>query len=206
MKIEEFDKLEKITPKIKYFEFVLNSKKIDGLNLEFGVFKGASINLFANFIKDQIFWGFDSFEGLPEDWKTNHDGNFKHVKGYFKTEVPKVRENVNLVKGWFDQTIPKWKENNKGPISFLHIDSDLYSSCKTILNELNDQIVKGTIISFDELCDWRTDEEIPKGKKRYEKWEEGEFKALNEWLESENRKVKAIARTHKFQACVEVLK
>ena len=38
--------------------------------LEFGVFKGDSTKLFASFLSDQkrIIYGFDSFEGLDEEW------------------------------------------------------------------------------------------------------------------------------------------
>ena len=39
-----------------------------GLNLEFGVFKGVTISAVAKARPDLIFHGFDSFEGLPEDW------------------------------------------------------------------------------------------------------------------------------------------
>ena len=45
----------------------------DILYIEFGVWKGESINLFGNFLaqhKNEIH-GFDSFEGLTEDWLTH---------------------------------------------------------------------------------------------------------------------------------------
>ena len=41
----------------------------DSYYLEFGVFKGKSINLFSSKLPQITFNGFDSFEGLQEDWK-----------------------------------------------------------------------------------------------------------------------------------------
>src|ERR1041384_844953 len=40
----------------------------DRLVCEFGVFKGATINHIASLTTKTVF-GFDSFEGLPEDWR-----------------------------------------------------------------------------------------------------------------------------------------
>jgi S-adenosyl-L-methionine methyltransferase len=40
----------------------------EGLILEFGVYSGRTINHLASLTQQTIF-GFDSFEGLPEDWR-----------------------------------------------------------------------------------------------------------------------------------------
>ena len=40
----------------------------DGLFLEFGVYKGTSINFISSLIPDKKIYGFDSFGGLPEEW------------------------------------------------------------------------------------------------------------------------------------------
>ena len=37
-------------------------------------------------------------------------------------------------------------------IALLHVDCDLYSSTKTIFNNLHPYIKKGTLIAFDEWC------------------------------------------------------
>jgi hypothetical protein len=196
MQIEEFDNISTFEYRTPFYKYCVESRRLKGLNLEFGVFNGGTIKILSKMLRNEIIWGFDSFEGLPEEW---YFGESNHVKGYFKlTEVPKVNSNVKLVKGWFKDSIPEWKKEHKGEISLLHIDSDLYSSCKTILDELNDQIVEGTIIIFDELSDWAT--EI-----RYTNWRDGEWKALNEWLKEKDRKVEAIARTVRNQAAVGVI-
>ena len=49
--------------------------------------------------------------------------------------------------------------------SFLHIDSDLYSSARTVLFLLHEQIVSGTIIEFDEYFN-------------YPNWKQHEYKAF----------------------------
>ncbi len=75
----------------------------DGLVLEFGVFKGPSINWFASWLPDRTIHGFDSFEGLPEDW-LGYNVSAAHFDQ--KGVLPKVAKNVELHKGWFDQTLP----------------------------------------------------------------------------------------------------
>jgi hypothetical protein len=163
---------------------------IGGYVLEFGVGGGNSLNYIAGLTDRRIF-GFDSFEGLPENWSPNSQIIF--AKGSFKYDPPEnVQDNVELVTGWFEDTIPVWKEVNFGPIAFLHIDSDLYSSCVTILTELNDQIKPGTIILFDELIS-------------YLNWEEGEWKALQEWMSEYDREVFELG-SYKTQVTYRVIK
>ena len=79
---------------------------IDGSILEFGVYRGGTINLLADKFKNQTLYGFDSFEGLPEDWNMNDHPE----KGYIEKErfaldsLPEVLNNVELIKGWFDKS------------------------------------------------------------------------------------------------------
>ena len=189
-----YSELEWLAPQIK---------KI-GFNLEFGVYSGRTISFLANERPDLKFFGFDSFEGLPEDW----DMGGKFVKKeYFhrQNNFPNVPSNVILIKGFFDKTIPTWLKDlskkelvqNDYKISYLHVDSDLYSSAIDILFGLNELIKPGTIIRFDEICCWRSvfNERGPKfGRAVYSTWEEHEFKALNEWIEIKKRKVVPICR------------
>ena len=81
------------------------SKTSAGVYLEFGVFKGNSINYFSNALPKYMFYGFDSFEGLAEDWKGHY-----LTKGDFNVDgkVPIVNPNVTLIKGWFNETLPKF--------------------------------------------------------------------------------------------------
>lgn len=148
-------------------EYILkNEKLIDGLFLEFGVFSGATINLMSNILKDKIFYGFDSFEGLPENWT----GTIRHKASFdLHGNLPKVNDNVKLIKGWFNETLPKFLTEHKEPVSFLHVDCDIYSSAKTIFDNLKDRIVVGTIIVFDEYYN-------------YNNWKNHEYKAFQEFV------------------------
>lgn len=173
--IAEGGELRLSSPERKAFvEDALSARTIKGHVLEFGVGAGVSLRWLAKKVTQEPIYGFDSFEGLPEDWQFSEYIIF--AKGSFKYPPRKVHLHVELVEGWFEDTIPEWKESHPGAISFLHIDADLYSSCKTVLTELNDQIVPGTILLFDELLE-------------YPRWEEGEWKAFVEWQEEYKRKV-----------------
>ena len=83
----------------------------------------------------------------------------------------------------FQETLSNFK---KEQIAFLHLDADLYSSTIFILNELNNYIVKGTIIIFDEYFS-----------------PEHEEKATKEWIKNYNRKIKYLAK-NKSQLVIEV--
>lgn len=181
--------------------FAVAQTVIPGQVLEFGVHSGSTINLISSILKDDIIFGFDSFEGLPEDWNISYNEKFnKHKKGYFSVDsLPAVNENVKLIKGFFDQSLIPWiKDNELKQIKFLHIDSDLYSSAIFVLDSLNKYIVPGTIIVFDEFYPW--------GRKRYETWEEHEYRALKEWIEKSNREFEVLSRSSHQQCTIKVLK
>lgn len=182
-----------------------NNQMIHGEILEFGVFKGKSLRQLSEHFNNQIVYGFDSFEGLPEDWimtsKEQTKGKIKHKKGHFDTTHIKYnfKENVKLVKGFYDTSLPSWLEDNKiTSIKLLHVDCDLYSSTKTIFDNLNSYIVTGTIIVFDELYPWSN-------YSKYDLWEEGEWRALKEWITDYNRSFKILSRNNHQQAAIEII-
>ena len=145
-------------------EFACKKARRDGLKVEFGVFSGATINHIALNIEDAVF-GFDSFKGLPEDWRHGFD------KGMFLMEnLPKVRDNVQLVVGLFSDTLTEFMKQHNTYISLAHIDCDLYSSTKTIFENISDNIGEGTILIFDEYFN-------------YPGWEVGEYAAFKEFVE-----------------------
>ena len=135
--------------------------------IEFGVYKGRSINIFAKFLqkyKAKIF-GFDSFYGLNEDWYGT-----RMTKKFFSNRgrVPKVLKNCELVKGKIQNTLKKFIKKKKNlKINFLHMDLDTYPSTKFALKNLKKYLVKNSIILFDELYNM-------------EGWKDGEYRALNE--------------------------
>lgn len=155
----------------------------DGWVLEFGVATGRTLNHFARLLPNKFVFGFDGFEGLPENWTS------RMQKGFFARDtLPKVLPNCQLVVGWFDQTLPGFKQNKikNGPIALLHIDSDLYSSAVTILETLKDNIVPGTVIVFDEYIN-------------YPGWELDEFRAWQEHVVKYNIKYEYIGRVSRHQ-------
>jgi len=118
--------------------------------LEFGVSVGTSTSfLRSTFSNEYKIYGFDSFVGLPENWIDN--GCDMGHKGDFSTNGnPPNISGVVFYKGWFEETIPQYIKEHTDPIGLIHIDCDLYSSTKTVLEGINPYIVKDTIISFDE--------------------------------------------------------
>ena len=129
----------------KLMDVALSKVSLEGLYLEFGVFKGASIRYIAKKNPDKEVHGFDSFQGLPEPWAHNPEGAFTtHGK------LPKVPANVQLWTGYFEDSLPQWAKSHDRIIAFLHIDCDLRSSTKTILDHLAKNIRHGTVIVFDD--------------------------------------------------------
>ena len=161
-----------------------------GLYLEFGVFQGSTINLISSLVgEDVLVHGFDSFAGLPENWVGGKG------KGAFSTKgaVPKVNDNVRLHGGWFDQSLPEFLKSTEEDVAFLHIDSDIYSSAKTVLSQLKPRISKGTVILFDEFFN-------------YPGYEHHEYKAFFEFIDETKRDYRFIGyNANLFQAAVEIL-
>jgi hypothetical protein len=154
------------------FKFSLDRVTVrDGLYAEFGVYKGDSINRLARLRPHQVFHGFDSFEGLPESWTLGaRTGSFS-----LGGRLPAVRDNVVLVKGFFEHTLDKFAaECGKTAAAFMHVDCDLYSATKTVLDRLAPLLVEGTIIVFDEYFN-------------YPGWQQGEFKAFAEFIDAHDR-------------------
>ena len=56
------------SPKERLLDYALSKISKKGDILEFGVRAGESITYIAQKLKDRTIHGFDSFEGLPEDW------------------------------------------------------------------------------------------------------------------------------------------
>ena len=77
-----------------------NKLKLDGEWGEFGVNNGVSINFISRFRdKGRCVYGFDSFQGLPEDWVK---GKYNIVsKAKFTNASSKCKKNIKLVVGFF---------------------------------------------------------------------------------------------------------
>lgn len=125
--------------------------------LEFGVAGGNSITYAAKTNQNQKsrFIGFDSFEGLPENWRNSHK------KGAFSTDgkIPETTDTrIKFVKGWFEDTLDKEISNiikiieqNPNSQLFINMDADIFSATLYVLIKLEKFITKGVIIRFDEF-------------------------------------------------------
>lgn len=167
-----------------------------GFALEFGVFTGGSLRNLAVGNKNSRFIDFDSFKGLPEAWYRSETSIYP--AGHFKLKsLPLMPSNVSLIEGFIEDTLPPWLEKNPGKVSFVHIDVDLYSTAKFVLMALSDRLEEGAVIVFDELCDW-------KEQGIYPLWREGEWKALQEWLEANGFCYRILSRGERFEAAIQV--
>jgi O-methyltransferase len=130
---------------------VLANQKI--CYLEFGVWQGASIRKWSelNTNPESRFYGFDTFNGLPEDWKRSIP------KGTFQMDgkTPDIEDQrVSFIKGLFQDTIKTFlKEFRNDGRLVIHIDCDLYSSTLYCLTALDPCMAEGSVIIFDEFRD-----------------------------------------------------
>jgi Macrocin-O-methyltransferase (TylF) len=169
------------TNNLSLLKWAVSQAQPDGLFMEFGVWQGATVNFIAEQVPANTVHGFDSFQGLPEFWvEITHVGRYD--KGAFDMfgKLPDVRQNVILHPGWFEKSLPIFVESYQGEVSFLHVDCDLYSSAKTIFDNLGDRIKSGTVIVFDEYFNYPT-------------WQKHEHKAFQEFITERNIKYKYIA-------------
>ena len=154
-----------------------NDKNKNLYNLEFGVYVGTSINFFSKYVNK--IYGFDSFEGLKEDWV-----GYYMPKGTFNLnkKIQKLNNNVTPVVGWVQDTLDIFLETDKPEINFVHIDVDTYESTKFILEKIKPYLVQNSIILFDELYN-------------FPGWDFGEHKALMETFEKDEFQYLAFSTT-----------
>lgn len=143
------------------------------------------------------FIGFDSFEGLPfdEGHKRWHKGMFResyrlnhpwlergekikpqYVHDLFATfgyELPQLEV------GLFSETIPKVIPRKYNRAAMIHINSNLYESCKDVLDNIGPLLQQGTVLMFNEYFAFQAS---PK---------HGEQRAFREFLE-ENPHITAL--------------
>lgn len=151
--------------------------------LEFGVSRGGTMRTWVqlNQHKDSRFFGFDTFEGLPEDWQV-----FTKVvpKGTFSAggQVPEIDDSrVKFIKGLFQTSLPNFLKsftvNNR---LIINCDADLYTSTLYVLASLNHLMGPGSIVIFDEFSTMQ------------------EFKAFKDFTQAFMRNYKSLATAEPF--------
>ena len=139
---------------------------------EFGVWRGESFKYLIKTFKQGF--GFDTFEGLPENWHETKKGTYS-AEGI----IPKI-DGGTFIKGKFENTLPKFFSESRPKASIINIDADLYTSTLCALNYSKPIMDKDTILIFDEFI-------INKN------WEQDEYKALNEFCSNNNLNYEVLA-------------
>jgi O-methyltransferase len=119
--------------------------------LEFGVDGGHSLRwwLQHNTNPASRFFGFDTFEGLPEKWGTFEKG----AMAYTIESLQITDRRVALYKGLFQESLPPFLEEYRGVNRrLIHLDADLFSSTLFTLTQLFRFLKPGDIILFDEFA------------------------------------------------------
>lgn len=127
---------------------------------EFGVWMGDSFKYLMRSFNSG--YGFDTFEGLPETWRSVPKGTYTSYGA-----IPKINGGKFIV-GEFKETLPKFFKQPRKKASLINFDADLYSSTLCALLHARPVIDTNTILIFDEFI-------------VNQNWEEDEFKALNEF-------------------------
>lgn len=159
---------------------------------EFGVWTGKTITRICNFRKKygsaRIVHGFDSFIGLPNDWRNATTGGQQFEgkylnKGSFNVDgIPPFDDpsKVEWHVGWFNTTAGAFAHNASiGNITFLHMDADMYSSTVQVFEALEHKLHPGVFIVFDEIIG-------------YPEYMENELQAFYELLQRTGRSAKVI--------------
>jgi len=168
-------------------EIFLKTKKIDGDIVEFGVFKGNSLNrliLLRDFYaKNKKVYAFDTFKIIKTDKKDldnqqyrkfikeskNYQLSLKEIKKSLKRK--KMHKNVKLIKGDVRETLIKtFKKKTK--LSFVLLDLDLYEPSAYVLKNIWRKLQKKAIILLDNYKVFK-----------------GETKAVNEFVKKNNLKI-----------------
>ena len=142
--------------RIKLYEHIAQSEGLGAKPihyLEFGVASGASFTWWANTNQhpESSFFGFDTFEGLPEDWHF-------YKKGDMGFNIPVMEDRrAGFFKGLFQDTLYDFlrayqkRTDTATATRVIHLDADLYSSTLFALTMLAPYLRKGDILFFDEF-------------------------------------------------------
>lgn len=144
----DYDRREKL------YEALINQEGVGSLAIdyfEFGVAGGYSFRwwLEHNANPESRFYGFDTFEGLPEDF-----GPF--AKGTMAAALESLNitdQRAGFYKGLFQDTlVPFLEQYNSTRKKLIHMDADIFSATIFALSQLYKYLNDGDIIMFDEFA------------------------------------------------------
>jgi O-methyltransferase len=129
------------------------------------------------------FFGFDSFQGLPEIDGVDKSKNDDFYEGQYSCSYDSVLDSLNraggvdwkrtfLTKGYFSESLTEARraELNLQRIAIALVDCDLYSSTAEVLAFIEPNLMDKSILMMD---DWNCFDEDN---------ERGQRKAFNEWM------------------------
>jgi hypothetical protein len=161
---------------------------------EFGVMSCKTFNRVIEWTPhdEARFYGFDTFEGLPQPWVRAHKNGalwLGREAGELKAAYPPAvyDERAFLFKGLFQDTLPEALEaafptgRQAQRPTLINVDSDLYSSALYVLTSMHPLLRTGDYVYFDEFFDALN-----------------EFSAFNDYVRAYNSKAwfKPIARAY----------
>jgi tetratricopeptide (TPR) repeat protein len=139
---------------------------------EYGVWMGDSFKyLMKSFQKG---YGFDTFEGLPEDWGPVPKGTYSSFG-----KVPNIKGGEFII-GEFENSLPHFFAEKRPLAGLINFDADLYASTLCALVHSKAVIDTNTVLIFDEFI-INSD------------WENDEFRALNEFCKANEFDYEVIA-------------
>lgn len=163
--------------------------------VEFGCATGKTIGRIFKRRKElgskRVVHGFDSFKGLPSTWRPATVGGVQFQEKWLKqgsfdrSGQPPFEDptNVQWHVGWFNETVQAFAKNPEsvavGPITFAHMDADIYSSTAQVFENIEHRLAPGAYLVFDDLLG-------------YPEYQDHEMKALYEMLKRTGRSLKVI--------------
>lgn len=140
---------------------------LPGAFCEFGVYKGGTLQVLAEFNPNRLIYGIDGFDGLPQP-----GGNDTHKEGEFNIsrtdrynlDVAVSTFNVKILVGYSPEVFSEIPENEK--FAFVHVDVDLYHSVNDALDFFYPRLVPDGMMLFDDYGFDTT----PGAKKAVDQW------------------------------------
>ena len=158
-----------------------NGKADTGDYMEFGLFKGYSFwyaqNLANRYdLKSMRFFGFDSFQGLPQPGAIDTTQHNVFYEGQYYCKKSDVVRNLDskrvdwsrtyLIEGFFNQSLAPGLTQRYGinTVAIALVDCDLYESTRDVIFFLEHVMADNTILMFD---DWNCfDGDESRGQRR----------------------------------------
>ena len=146
------------------------NRPIEGYYFEFGCHGANTMKMawkHTAHLHRWTFVGFDSFEGLPEIGREDHQtiwakGKLATTEEEFIRKVTSAgmpRDRLMTVKGFYDDSLTDDLRKRLKPqmAAMVYIDCDLYRSTVPVLEFVKDFLQPGTVIVFDDWFCFRGD-------------------------------------------------